>query len=76
MTTSRLWVIGGSLLIAVDPADAEGVIAACRGAGIACAAIGKVTAASDGVTLASGGIRRPMPSFPQDEISKVFARGA
>src|SRR5262249_8733655 len=66
-------IASGSLLMAVDPADAEPVIAACRGAGIACAAIGKVTAASQGVRLASGGVARPMPSFPQDEVTKVFA---
>ena len=66
-------IASGALLMAVDPADAEPIIGACRGAGIACAAIGKVTAASQGVRLASGGIARSMPSFPQDEIAKVFA---
>ena len=66
-------IASGSLLLAVDPADADGVVAACRGAGIACAAIGKVTPATDGVTLVSAGIARPMTSFSQDEISKVLS---
>jgi hydrogenase expression/formation protein HypE len=66
-------IASGALLMAVAPADAKPIIGACRAAGIACAAIGKVTAASQGVRLASGGIGRPMPSFSQDEISKVFA---
>ena len=66
-------IASGSLLLAVDPADADGVIAACRGAGIACAAIGRVTPGSEGVSLVSAGIARPMTSFPQDEISKVFS---
>jgi hydrogenase expression/formation protein HypE len=66
-------IASGSLLLAVDPADADSVVAACRGAGIPCATIGKVTPASEGVTLVSGGIARPMPCFSQDEISKIFA---
>jgi hypothetical protein len=56
----------------VDPADADGVIAACGAAGIACTAIGKVTPASHGVALVSAGIARPMPSFAQDQLSKLF----
>src|SRR5207244_13108734 len=66
-------IASGSLLLAVDPADADAVIAACRGAGIACAAIGRVTPASEGVRLVSAGIARPMTTFPQDEISKVVS---
>ncbi len=50
-------------LLALDPAHR----------GIACAAIGRVTPASEGVSLVSAGIARPMTSFPQDEISKVFS---
>jgi hydrogenase expression/formation protein HypE len=68
-------IASGSLLLAVGPGDADAVIGACRRAGIACAPIGKVTTSSEGVTLASAGLSRPMPSFPQDEISKVIARG-
>jgi hypothetical protein len=32
-----------------------------------------VTPASQGVTLAAAGVARPMPSFAQDEITRVFA---
>jgi len=60
----------------VSPADAEAVIGACRAAGIACAAIGHVTRPEDGVALTSGGHARPMPSFPQDEIARLFATGS
>jgi hydrogenase maturation factor len=66
-------IASGSLLLSVSASDADRVVAACRDAGIACAAIGKVTPASEGVSLVSGGIARPMPSFPQDEITKVFS---
>jgi hydrogenase expression/formation protein HypE len=66
-------IASGSLLLAVDPSDADAVRGACRDAGIACAAIGTATRASLGVTLVSGGLARPMTSFAQDEISKVLA---
>src|SRR5262245_49456407 len=66
-------IASGSLLLAVSPSDADSVVAACRDGGVACAAIGKVTPASEGVSLVTGGIGRPMPSFPQDEITKVFS---
>ncbi len=69
-------IASGSLLLTVEPGDADRVIAACREAGIPCSAIGRATAASEGVALTSGGIARPMPSFPQDEITKVFAESA
>src|SRR3989454_6254441 len=59
-------IASGALLAAVDPAGAEGVIVACRGAGIACAAIGRVTPASAGVTLVSAGIAPPLASLPPD----------
>ncbi len=66
-------IASGSLLVAVDRNDADAVIAACRGGGIECAAIGHMTPAVEGVTLTTGGIARPMPSFTQDEITKIFA---
>ncbi len=68
-------IASGSLLLAVDPGDAESVIAACRGAGVDCAAIGRVTDASQGVSLVTGGHARPMPTFPQDEITRIFSEG-
>ena len=68
-------IASGSLLLAVDPGDAERVIAACRGAGVDCASIGRVTEASQGVSLVTGGHARPMPTFPQDEITRIFSEG-
>jgi len=65
-------IASGSLLLTVAPGDAEAVTGACRVAGIDCAAIGRVTAASEGVALVSGGHARPMPAFPQDEITRIF----
>jgi hydrogenase maturation factor len=68
-------IASGSLLLAVDAADVERVTAACRSAGVDCTAIGRVTDPSDGVRLASGGHARPMPTFPQDEITRMFSEG-
>jgi hydrogenase expression/formation protein HypE len=68
-------IASGSLLLAVDPADAPVVIAACREAGVDCAQIGRVTEASQGVSLATGGHARPMPTFPQDQITRIFSEG-
>jgi len=68
-------IASGSLLLAVDPADAADVTAACRGAGVDCAPIGRVTEASQGVSLATGGHARPMPTFPQDQITRIFSEG-
>jgi hydrogenase expression/formation protein HypE len=64
-------IASGSLLLAVDAADADTVLGACREKAIACVAIGDVTAASRGVSLVGAGHERPMPSFAQDEISRV-----
>ena len=66
-------IASGALLLAVAPADAVAVEAACRGAGITCAAIGEVTERRQGTTLVEGGRTRPLPTFPQDEITKLFA---
>ena len=67
-------IASGSLLLAVAPADEARVVAACREAGVACVAIGEVTERRQGRTLVEGGRERPLPTFPQDEISKLFAR--
>jgi hydrogenase maturation factor len=66
-------IASGSLLIAVAPADAPRVLEACRAAGIDCAEIGSVTEASAGVSLVTGGHARPMPTFPQDQITRIFS---
>jgi hydrogenase maturation factor len=65
-------IASGSLLMTVAPGDADAVTGACRAIGVDCSAIGRVTAASDGVALVSGGYARPMPTFPQDEITRIF----
>jgi hydrogenase expression/formation protein HypE len=68
-------IASGALLLAVAADDAARVAAACRGAGIDCAEIGRVTEASKGVSLATAGHARPMPTFHQDEITRIFSEG-
>jgi hydrogenase maturation factor len=66
-------IASGALLLAVAPEDADRVIARCQAGGVACAAIGHVTERREGMTLMERGRARPLPVFPQDEISKLFA---
>jgi hydrogenase maturation factor len=66
-------IASGSLLISVAEREADAVMSACRGAGVDCARIGRVVPESEGVALVTGGIARPMKTFAQDEITRVFA---
>jgi hydrogenase maturation factor len=66
-------IASGALLLAVAPSDAAAVTDACAGVGIACAVIGRVTPADEGVVLAAAGRAAPMPTYPQDEITRLFA---
>jgi hydrogenase maturation factor len=65
-------IASGSLLLAVDPADAGAVVAAVEAAGIEACVIGGVVRREQGVSESSGGARRPLRSYPRDEIVKAF----
>ncbi len=65
-------IASGSLLLAMAPADAAVVLHALAREGIDCAFVGQVVPEREGVTLVEGGRSRPMPVFPQDEITKLF----
>jgi len=62
----------GALLIAAPPAEADRIAGALAAAGIPCARIGEVLPAGAGRTLVAGGRPRPLPTFPRDEIARVF----
>jgi hydrogenase expression/formation protein HypE len=66
-------IASGALLLAVDPSEADRVVAACRSGGVACAPIGRVVPRAEGVTLVTAGRGEPMPTFPRDEIARLFA---
>ncbi len=67
-------IASGSLLIALAPGDAPGVVDALREAGIAAAVIGKATGRGADCYLcdATGG-KRPLPRFARDEIARLFS---
>ncbi|MBI4590871.1 MAG: hydrogenase expression/formation protein [Candidatus Rokubacteria bacterium] len=67
-------IASGSLLLTLAPADAARVLRACAQEGIDCACVGRVVPRADGVTLVEGGRSRPMPTFPQDEIARLFGK--
>ncbi len=66
-------IASGALLVAVGEREADAVVRACRDGGVDCAVVGRVVPESEGVALVTGGIARPMKTFPQDEITRVFA---
>jgi hydrogenase maturation factor len=65
-------IASGSLLLTLAPADAALVLHACAREGIDCAFIGQVVPRDAGLTLVESGRPRALPTFPQDEITKLF----
>jgi hydrogenase maturation factor len=65
-------ISSGSLLICVAPESAGAVQMAVEACGVACVEIGEMLRAGEGVTLVRDGAEAPMPTFPQDEITKLW----
>ncbi len=65
-------IASGTLLMTLSPADAAIVIHALARERIDAHYIGQVVARERGVVLVDGGRERPLPVFPQDEITKLF----
>lgn len=66
-------ISSGSLLICAPPAEAEKVSAAMAKLGVVCADIGDIRPREEGTMMIREGRAVPMPTFPQDEITKLFA---
>ena len=66
-------ISSGTLLICVAPERAQAVRRAVEDCGVACVEIGQLLPASDGIALIEAGRQRPMPTFPQDEITKLWS---
>jgi hydrogenase maturation factor len=65
-------IASGALLLLVDPVDAEAVIRACEEEGIPCTRIGHAEApGAQGSGLFDAASGRPLPRFPQDELTRV-----
>jgi hydrogenase maturation factor len=65
-------IASGSLIICTPPSDAEAVRDAVADTGISCVDIGHVTQRAEGVMMVRDGTAQPVPTFPQDEITKLF----
>ena len=65
-------IASGSLLLAVDPDETQGVIDACLEAGVSCTQIGRAVEAEEGCQIVDNGKEIELPRFDQDEIGKVF----
>ncbi|OLE39323.1 MAG: hypothetical protein AUG00_02630 [Candidatus Rokubacteria bacterium 13_1_20CM_2_70_7] len=68
-------IASGALLMTLGPADASIVIHALAREGIDSHYIGQVVPRDRGVVLVDETGERPLPVFPQDEISKLFSGG-
>jgi hydrogenase maturation factor len=66
-------IASGSLLICVPADDAAAVITAVGMAGVDCCEIGEVVDESEGIMLQRDGDLLDMPTFPSDEITRLFA---
>lgn len=65
-------ISSGSLLICVPPDESETVREAVRAEGIECCDIGEMREPDQAVMLVREGRKIPMPTFPRDEITKLF----
>ena len=65
-------IASGSLLLAVAPSATPAIISALEAAGIPAAHIGRATRAPARQLVLPDGSRKPLPSFPRDEITKLF----
>jgi hydrogenase maturation factor len=66
-------IASGALLMTLAPAEAGIVLHALARESIDCHFIGQVVPREQGVTLVEGSRQEPLPIFPQDEITKLFA---
>jgi len=66
-------IASGALLMTLDPADAGVVIHALARESIDCHFIGQVVDRAHGRMLVEGTKSWPLPLFPQDEITRLFA---
>jgi hydrogenase expression/formation protein HypE len=65
-------IASGALLATVPASETERALAACTAAGIVCYHIGTVVADAAEILLQETKDVRPLPTFPRDEIIKIF----
>jgi hydrogenase expression/formation protein HypE len=67
-------IASGALLLALSPADAQGLLGSLASEQIAAAVIGRVVPRDEGIRMESHGLVRDLPTFPRDEIAGLFDR--
>jgi len=65
-------IASGALIVTLAPEDTPKLVEIYRSKRIECAVIGKVLPREEGLWLQERGDSRPLPLFPQDEITKIF----
>jgi hydrogenase maturation factor len=66
-------IASGSLLIATEPGRASAIVKRLSAEGIAAETIGEVVPADRGVRMRlADGSMQPLPTFPRDEITRLF----
>jgi hydrogenase maturation factor len=65
-------ISSGSLLICTAPDDAAAVREAVEALGTPCVDIGEVRPRGEGTVMVRHGEQAPIPTFPQDEIARLF----
>ena len=65
-------IASGSLLMAVDPDDAQNILDALQKEGIDATAVGRAVEDHTRVVLLNGDAERPMPEFARDDIARLF----
>lgn len=66
-------ISSGTLIVCVAPEDAEAVAAAIERTGTLCRDVGEVRSRAEGCVLVRDGEAGPMPTFPRDEITRLFS---
>lgn len=65
-------IASGALLLTVAPQHAQHVIDALHAASIVCTAIGYMLPAQEGCKMRMGGMRRDLPTYDRDEVTRIL----
>lgn len=65
-------IASGALLMATDPDFTPKIVMSLAQAGIRASVIGRVQSPEQGRWLVDGPIKRPLPTYPRDELTRLF----
>jgi hydrogenase expression/formation protein HypE len=67
-------IASGALLLTLPAEQADLLVETLAAEGVLARVMGSIRPAEEGIRIRSGGVVRDLPSFPADEIVKVFAQ--